>query len=89
MQAQVGDELSVKGRHQGDEDSHCEIIEIIGADGAPPYLVRRPDGYESLLFYPLHTELDHPPRSRSGHATARAAHPSRDGRGGAAFRSAS
>jgi hypothetical protein len=50
VQAQVGDELSVKGRHLGDKDGHCEIIEVIGADGTPPYLVRWPDGYESLLF---------------------------------------
>ena len=50
MQAQVGDELTVKGRRQGDEDRHCEIIEVIGADGAPPYLVRWPDGHESLFF---------------------------------------
>jgi Domain of unknown function (DUF1918) len=39
MQAQVGDELTVKGLHQGDEDRHGEIIEVIGADGAPPYMV--------------------------------------------------
>ena len=50
MQAQVGDELTVKGRHQGDEDRHCEIIQVIGADGAPPYQVRWPDGHESLFF---------------------------------------
>ena len=50
MQAQVGDELTVKGRHQGDGDRRCEIIEVIGADGAPPYMVRWPDGHESLFF---------------------------------------
>ena len=49
MQAQVGDELTVKGHHQGDEDRHCEIIQVIGADGAPPYLARWPDGHESLF----------------------------------------
>jgi Domain of unknown function (DUF1918) len=50
MQAKVGDELTVKGRHQGDEDRRCEVIEVIGADGAPPYLIRWRDGHESLLF---------------------------------------
>ena len=50
MQAPVGDELTVKGRHHGDEDRICEIIQVIGADGAPPYLVRWPDGHESMFF---------------------------------------
>jgi Domain of unknown function (DUF1918) len=50
MQAQVGDELTVKGRHQGDEDRHGKIIQVIGADGAPPYMVRWRDGFESLSF---------------------------------------
>lgn len=60
MQAQVGDELTVKGRHQGDADRHGEIIEVIGADGAPPYMVRWRDGFESLFFI----------RPRPGSATA-------------------
>jgi hypothetical protein len=50
MQAQVGDELTVKGHHQGDEDHHGEIIEVIGADGAPPYMVRWRNGFESLFY---------------------------------------
>ena len=60
MQAQVGDELTVKGRHQCDEDRHGEIIEVIGADGAPPYIVHWRDGFESLFFI----------RPRPGSATA-------------------
>lgn len=48
MQAQVGDGLTVKGRHQGDEDRHGEIIQVIGADGTPPYLVRWREGGDSL-----------------------------------------
>lgn len=50
MQAKVGDELTVKGRHQGDEERHGEIVDITGLNGAPPYLVRWLDGYESLFF---------------------------------------
>jgi hypothetical protein len=50
MQAKVGDELTVKGRHQGDGDRHGEIIEVRGAGGAPPYLVRWRDGSESVFF---------------------------------------
>ena len=40
MRAEVGDELTVRGVHQGDEDRHGEIIRVDGSDGAPPYLVR-------------------------------------------------
>ena len=85
MQAQVGDELTVKGHHHGDEDHHGEIIEVIGADGAPPYLVRWRNGFESLFYI----------RQRPGSATAQNRapdtrgralfihHPSSDGTGGA------
>jgi len=81
MQAQVGDELTVKGRHQGDEDHHGEIIEVIGADGAPPYMVRWPDGHESLFFIrPIPrsaTAQDRAPDTR-GHELL-IHHPSSDG----------
>ena len=76
MQAQVGDELTVKGRHQGDADRHGEIIEVIGADGAPPYLVHWRDGSESLFYIRPRTGIGHRPGSRTGHERARAPHPS-------------
>jgi hypothetical protein len=50
MRAVVGDELTVKGRHQGDEDRHGEIIEVHGQEGNPPYLVQWWDGHESVFF---------------------------------------
>lgn len=34
MRAQVRDEPTVKGRHQGDEERHGEIIQVDGPDGA-------------------------------------------------------
>jgi hypothetical protein len=85
MQAQVGDELTVKGRHQGDEDRHGEIIEVIGADGAPPYTVRWRDGFESLFYIRLRpgstTAQDRAPDTRGcAHLIH---HPSGDGTGDA------
>jgi hypothetical protein len=59
MQAQVGDELTVRGRHQGDEDRHGVIIRVDGANGAPPYLVRWTDGHESVFFPASGTEVEH------------------------------
>lgn len=59
MQAQAGDELTVRGRHQGDEDRHGTIIRVNGQDGAPPYLVRWRDGHESVIFPSSGAEVEH------------------------------
>ena len=40
MKAVVGDELTVKGRHQGDGDRHGEIIEVHGQEGSPLLIVQ-------------------------------------------------
>jgi hypothetical protein len=66
MRAEVGDELTVKGRHQGDEERHGEIIKIDGADGAPPYVVRWRDGRETVFFPASGTEVTHHPADRAG-----------------------
>ncbi|HEX2746239.1 MAG TPA: DUF1918 domain-containing protein [Streptosporangiaceae bacterium] len=59
MRAQVGDQLTVKGRHQGDEDRHGEIIEVDGVAGAPPYVVHWRDGHDSVFFPSSDTEIQH------------------------------
>jgi hypothetical protein len=66
MQAKVGDELTVRGRHQGDEDRHGKIIEIHGEDGAPPYLVRWQDDHVSIFFPTSGTVVEHHPASKPG-----------------------
>jgi hypothetical protein len=51
MQASVGDRIVIKGHHVGEPDRDCEVIEVRGAAGDPPYLVRwGEDGHESLFF---------------------------------------
>jgi Domain of unknown function (DUF1918) len=50
MQASVGDRLHVHGRNVGQKDRLGEIIEVRGENGAPPYVVRFPDGHENLLY---------------------------------------
>jgi hypothetical protein len=50
MQATVGDRLHVHSNTVGASDRIPEIVEVRGADGQPPYLVRFPDGHESLMF---------------------------------------
>jgi Domain of unknown function (DUF1918) len=66
MLAQVGDEPTIRGRHQGDEERHGEIIAVDGPDGAPPYLVRWRDGHESLFFGSSDAEVEHHPARRAG-----------------------
>lgn len=50
MHATIGDRLHVHGRNVGNADRLAEIIEVRGTDGGPPYLVRYPDGHETLVF---------------------------------------
>lgn len=51
MRANPGDWLVVKGTVVGSPDQRGRILDVRGADGAPPYLVRwLPDGRVSLVF---------------------------------------
>lgn len=51
MQAKVGDRLVVHGPHVGDHERDGEILEVRGAQGGPPYLVRwAENGHEALVF---------------------------------------
>ncbi|SDY68032.1 protein of unknown function [Amycolatopsis xylanica] len=49
MHATVGDEIHVHGRTVGAGGQRGEIIEVRGANGSPPYLVRFTDGHEGLV----------------------------------------
>jgi Domain of unknown function (DUF1918) len=59
MRAVVGDRLHVHGRVVGSTDQTSEIVEIRGQDGAPPYLVRRDDGHEALVFPGADASVEH------------------------------
>lgn len=50
MRAQVGERLLIHGKKVGAADVKADIIEVKGADGGPPYLVKFPDGHESVMF---------------------------------------
>jgi Domain of unknown function (DUF1918) len=51
MQAKVGDRIVIHAHHTGEPDRDCEILEVRGADGAPPYMVRwEEDGHQALFF---------------------------------------
>ncbi len=51
MHASVGDRLVIVGHRVGQRPRDAEILEVQGADGGPPYLVRWGDtGHEGLIF---------------------------------------
>jgi hypothetical protein len=50
MEAKIGDRLHVHSNTVGARDRVAEIIEVRGPSGGPPYLVRYPDGRESLVY---------------------------------------
>lgn len=49
MRATVGDQLLVHGRIVGQHDRLAQIIEVLGADGDPPFRVRFEDGHEAIM----------------------------------------
>lgn len=59
MQAEVGDKLHVHGKVVGQQEQVVEVVEVRGDGGAPPYLVRHPDGHEALLFPGADTSVEH------------------------------
>ncbi|MDX6327462.1 MAG: hypothetical protein QOK15_3816 [Nocardioidaceae bacterium] len=50
MRAQVGDHVVVEGRTTSIPRQVGEVVEVRGADGAPPYIVRWKDGHEGLMY---------------------------------------
>jgi hypothetical protein len=52
MRASVGDEIIVKGHHIGEPDRDCEVLEVHGAEGGPPYVVQWSDSGHIALYFP-------------------------------------
>ena len=52
MYATPGDRIVIKGHHTGEPDRDCEVLQVRGENGAPPYLVRWEDSGHQALFYP-------------------------------------
>ena len=71
MQANRGDRVII--RHQsGQPDRDGEVLEVRGANGAPPYVVRWEDSGHETYFFPVLT----PPSSISGTSQPEEAEPS-------------
>ena len=50
MKASVGDRIVMAGEQVDRPTRDGEVLEVRGANGAPPYLVRWSDGHTGLLY---------------------------------------
>jgi Domain of unknown function (DUF1918) len=50
LRASPGDRLVIQRHHLGEPDRDGEILEVLGENGAPPFLVRWEDGHVAELF---------------------------------------
>lgn len=51
MKAKVGDRIVVRGHSVSTPDRECEVLEVRGAEGGSPFLVRwLESGHEGLFF---------------------------------------
>ncbi|WP_424893069.1 DUF1918 domain-containing protein [Streptomyces sp. XH2] len=64
MHASKGDHLVVHGRVVGTKDHVVEIVEVLGANGNPPYRVRDDKGHETIMSPGPDSVVDH--RKASG-----------------------
>lgn len=52
LRASPGDRLVIHGHHVGEAERDAEILEVLGDDGAPPYVVRWSEDGHVSRFYP-------------------------------------
>ena len=50
MHAKIGDRLVVESNRDTTPRREGEVLEVRGADGRPPYVVRWDDGHEGLTY---------------------------------------
>lgn len=51
LRAQPGDRLVIRAHHTGETEHDGEILEVLGDDGGPPFVVRwEDDGHISRLY---------------------------------------
>jgi len=60
MRAEVGDRVRIYGRTIDDPVRDGEVIEVHGAEGQPPYLIRwSEDGHQGLFFPGPDAQVQH------------------------------
>jgi len=59
MKANVGDRIVVRGHQVGNPNRDGVILEVHGADGGPPFVVRWSDGHEGMFFPGSDATVEH------------------------------
>ncbi|HEY7629981.1 MAG TPA: DUF1918 domain-containing protein [Thermoleophilaceae bacterium] len=52
LRASPGDRLVIRGHHVGELPRDAEVLEVLGENGSPPFLVRWEDDGRVSRFYP-------------------------------------
>lgn len=52
MHASPGDRIIIRGHRVGEPDRDAEVLEVLGADGGPPFRIRWGDNGHETLFFP-------------------------------------
>lgn len=65
MKASVGDRIVVHGRTVDERVRDGEIVEVHGADGGPPFMIRWDDGHVGLFFPGPDAKIEHFPREQT------------------------
>jgi hypothetical protein len=60
MKADVGDRISIPGRHVGDASREGEVTEVRGSDDAIVYVVSWDDGHQGVCSPGPGTKVRHP-----------------------------
>jgi Domain of unknown function (DUF1918) len=59
LRASLGDRITIEGHRVGEHEREGEIVEVLGEEGAPPYLVRWEDGHTTEVFPSSDTHIEH------------------------------
>jgi len=60
LRATPGDRLVIRGHHLGEPERDAQILEVLGEDGAPPWVVRwQDDGHVSHYYPSLDAYVEH------------------------------
>ena len=60
MKVCKGDRIVIRGHRSGEPSRDCEVVDVRGVDGAPPYFVRWEDSGRVALFFPgSDAEVEH------------------------------
>jgi hypothetical protein len=65
MHAAVGDRIHFQSNSVGMGDHTAVVVEARGPDSGPPYLVRRDDGQETLVYPGVDAWVEHTGESPS------------------------